>query len=272
MKYRIALAFIASIVAYQSFSQGVKSLTKGKKVTLVQNNTMLMKMEAMGQEVNQDMNMSNTTELSIAELNEKGGKVEQKTTRIKMKMEVMGQEVDADTDKPDDNEYSKKMAENLNKVTAITINEKGLITAMDVDKDIQSTMNNFPVGGMVAGQPLGFLLALPENAAANKTWTVSFGTDSSMKTTYNYTIQSIENGVANITFTGTMSMNNNIQTNGMDMNMKLSGTINGTATVNIKSQFVNKRNATMDMKGGMEMSGMNLPVDMKATTEEIYTY
>jgi hypothetical protein len=272
MKYKIAFVVVALIAGSQSFSQGIKSLTKGQKINMVQNSTMLMKMEMMGQEISQDMATSNTAELTVAELNDKGGKVEQKTTRMKMKMNAMGQEIDVDTDKPDENEQSKKMAENLNTATTCSINENGLITAIDIDKQLQSTMNNMPIGGMMSGQPLGFFLTLPANATVNQKWSVSFGTDSSMKTTYNYTIQSIENAVANLTFTGSMGMNNPIQANGMEMVMKLNGTITGTATVNLKTQFVTKRNSVMDLNGGMEMAGQSLPVDMKGTMEEIYTF
>lgn len=102
MKLRIVLLSAAFILSNALLAQGIKSLTKGQKIVQLQNNTMNMKMEVMGQEMEQKMSMNTTGELSIAELKEDGVKIEMKQTKMKMHTSVMGQEIDLDTDNPDD--------------------------------------------------------------------------------------------------------------------------------------------------------------------------
>lgn len=271
MKLRIVLLSAAFILSNALLAQGIKSLTKGQKIVQLQNNTMNMKMEVMGQEMEQKMSMNTTGELSIAELKEDGVKIEMKQTKMKMHTSVMGQEIDLDTDNPDD-EKSKQLASSLNKIITVLTDKNSLITDMQLDEQTKALMNSNLVAGMAVGQPLSFLLMLPEKLALNSAWKISYGTDSIIKAVYNYTVTSIDNGLVNLAFTGSMNMSTTTQTNGMSVVMKMNGPINGTATVNTKTFFVVKRTTTMDMKGNTEVAGQTIPFGMKATTEEKYNY
>jgi hypothetical protein len=270
MKNKVVLTLLALFASFQLFAQGIKSLTKGQKIVLESNNTIITKMEMMGQEVEQSISMGLTGELKIAELQATKAKIEMKQTKMKMNMAVMGQEMNFDSEKSDETEVYKQMAGILNKITTMTINENGLITSIEMDEDLKSMMKGNPFSGFANGQPVGFLIVLPTNIAANTTWSVSFGEDSSVKTTYNYVVKSIENELVAVSFTSAMNVNTSSQSNGIDVVTKLNGTISGTAKVNSKTNFVTTRSSTINMKGTMEMAGQSVPVEMKGTTEEIY--
>jgi hypothetical protein len=270
MKHKIILVLVGLVATCQSFSQGIKSLSKGQKIVQVSKNGMEMKMEMMGQEIEQIINVTTTSELSVADLSNKAVKIEMKQTKLKMNMSVMGQDVDYDSEKPDDSEMGKEAGKGLNKISTITTDDKGIITGVDMDEAIKDMMKAAPNSGMAKGQPLSFLLTLPSNAAVNTTWNVSFGEDSVSKTTYNYTIKSIENGAATLSFTGTVKTNTSVSASGVDMISKLNGTITGTAVVNTKTHILKSRTSAVEMKGTMEMSGQSIPMEMKTTTEESF--
>ena len=75
-------------------------------------------------------------------------------------------------------------------LSALTLNVHSISGQLTPQEAVKSMMKSNPVAGLTSGQPIGFFLEVPANAATLKTWTVSFGEDSSSKTTYNYTLKS----------------------------------------------------------------------------------
>jgi len=270
MKFKIIVGFIISIACNQLLAQGIKSLTKGQKIIQIQNNTMNMKMEVMGQEMEQKLIMNSTGELNVAASDNDSAKIELRQTKIKMSTTTMGQEVNVDTDKPED-ELSKQLSENMKKVVTLSIDKNATIKSIQMDEKTKAIMNSNPATGMTEGQPISFLLLLPSNINNTSAWTDSYGADSN-KATYNYTVTSISNDLVTISFTGSINIYTNTQPNGMEVLSKINGPISGTAVVNTKTFFIQKRKTAMDLKGSMSIAGQSIPIEIKSTIEEIYNY
>jgi Family of unknown function (DUF6263) len=271
MSNKLFLVLVAFFTFNFCFAQSNSISIKGKKinkVVIVQNKSTT---EIMGQSMEQNMAITTASELLVTDFSDTEIKVEEKSTKLKMKMEMMGQEMEYDSEKPDDNDALKGIGDLINKVTTLTSNAQGIITDIKYDASIEEKIKEMPAmgNGYNKGQPLDFMLVLPKDMAIGKTWTLSFILDEN-KTDYNYTIKSIDNGVAKVELTANIASTKKAETQGMEVVTKLSGTLVSTITVDVKTNLVKNTNSTINQKGTIELMGQSGPTEMTITTETTF--
>lgn len=102
-----------------------------------------------------------------------------------------------------------------------------------------------------------------------KTWTISFLLDD-IKTDYNYTIKSIDNEIANVELTSNVSTNKKMETQGMEIVTKLSGTLLSTILVDTKTNLVKSNISTSSQKGSIEIMGQSSPMEVTTTNKILF--
>jgi len=270
MNKKILCIAATMLLLVQANAQSIKTFVEGKTITKLTKTDMTISSEMMGQTMEQQMQTTNTIEMKVVAARDKEMKVQQKTTKMTMNMSVMGQEIDFDSEKTDNDEKLSSMKDAINKVAIITTDEKGIVTDMKYDKELEALMqgNAALTSTSAKGMPLDFIVLLPTDVAIGKTWTQVFGTEG--KDSYTYTVKSIDNGVAQLELTGKLTVNATSQANGMDMLTKLSGKVAGLVSVDAKTNLVKSRTSKTEFTGTVEVMGQSMPMQTTMTTEETY--
>lgn len=266
---------IASSVLLVTLSQAqsLSALGKGKKITRISSIKTKTNTEMMGQSMEQAQTMNLKGEITIADVNDKNIILEETTTKLKLNMEVMGQEIEYDSDKPNPKEEFQKLGDMLNKKSTYTCNTLGVITDVQYDKAIEEQLKASASMGagstFSVGQQIDFLLVLPKDATVGKSWVVT-QTVNETKSDYTYVIQSIENGFAKVEVSAKMDIDKKTEVNGMEMTMKLSGTISGILIVDTKTNLVKTSTTITKQKGTMEVMSQSVPMEIEAIKDDVF--
>ncbi len=248
----------------QGFAQSLK-LDAGKKLGLTTINEMDMDMGMAGK-MKITTQANNTIVLGTADAD--AYKATSKLTRMKITQEGMGKSETKDTDVAADmdTDEGKELAKDLNVEKEITINKNtGTVKATKPeDKDDNDNPMAGLMGGATSKMTEGFaFMAIPVGKKAGDKWADST-TEAGVKTTKNYQIKSIENGIASVNVATTIKGTFSQETQGMQMEMTLDGTGNGVYTVEAATGIVKKSITNNDINGSMDMMGQSIPLTIKA--------
>lgn len=274
----ITLTLSTTIASAQSLSRKAV-FVKGQQLEQVAIVKMKFTMEMMGQSI--DMNNDNTV-TSLAAVKNTTGKdyaIESTVKRIVMSINGMGQGINYDSDKKDEapNEISQKMNEVVGKTNHLTVDTKGFITAADdtIGNEIAEKAGGFM--GVAAGfgatnykpgSTYNLVADLPAKALkAGDTW-VDSSVSKEGKMLTNYKVLEIKGEEAVIDLSGTMAHAGKTESNGMTVNLALTGKTKGQYTMDVATGIIKKRNTIMDAAGTMEVMGQSVPFTMKINAEE----
>lgn len=238
---RIVTLILTLSLVLQVNAQAIKALTVGKLITKTSKIDLVTVSEALGQIIEQNITSATVAESLIKEVKPNSMVVHQKTTKMKLSMKAMQQEMSYDSEHPDENSRINQAAEILNKVTIITTNENGVVTNTQADEALKGLdmLSGFNTT-VTKGQPVDFLLNV-NNKSIGSSWTEKVDADGSVSNT-TYTIKSISGGIAEVTFTGDMTITKATEAQGMEIKTKTTGTMSGTAQVNVANNIIIKRN------------------------------
>ena len=190
------------------------------------------------------------------------------TQNVSMKISVdgMGQSMTFDSDKPEDmnGEMGKQLGGKLNKVdTFLVTKTDGKVTKLSVAEEEENPFM-MGMGSQNSSGSSSYFMTLPTNTIG-KSWSDSVTVKNS-KIKNNYTLQSIENGIATIKMNSTMDGTNEIETQGMTMNMTINLKTDAILKLNTQTGIVISNNSTADMTGNMDAMGQQIPINSKITS------
>jgi hypothetical protein len=262
-------ACVMSLSSYAQIATSSISLKKGQEINMAVSTESETEM-SMGMTMKNNTNTA--TKLTVIGENPDNYILTNSIVSMKMTMDGMGQSMSYDSQKPEDkdSEIGKSIEDKLKSVDTLYINKvTGKLTSASKSEDKSEGSMGGMMGMMGGGQENQSIndafLMLPAKVAVGYSWSDS-STVKSMKSKNTYTVQSIENGIANVKLTGVVDGTTEIEAQGNTINMTMNTKIDGNIYVDTKSCLVTKKVATSDITGNMEVMGQQMPITVKVNT------
>ena len=294
MKTRlISLILIASISLAGSLQASQKvllrlNLKKGTSYEMTMTTENLIDQEMMGQKMKMNQKMEMVFLYQITDvLPNKNFQIEYSMLRMKLNMNINGQDINMDSESTDDsNPMNKPLKDLANIKIQMEMTPKGTVENVkgldqyeqkiggnpQMAQSMQMFLNDSNFESFI-GQTFNYF---PEEAVEKGTkWTSKFKLPSmmNMETTMNFEVASIEKENILLNVASDVNMNMPIEQNGMKIDMKMTGTQNGTMTINPidgwarGSELTQKFDMLMKMKNPQSGEDMEIPVKMDAVTK-----
>lgn len=269
---KLAVFALGLTISLGGFSQTKIVVTKGQKFTVESSVKSTSSAEVMGQSMETIMNSDNTTQYEIKDIDKDEIKITSTLTKIKVHSSAMGQENNYDSEKSDNSgELTDIFGKNLNKPRKIVMDPSGNIKKQEDEEEMNST------GGIAAlsnsanatttemyipelvGKNLnvGDLIPYIGETKSEKTSTKDSGT---------YRITAVENGLANISYTGTRDIVTTLEQMGMEMQVSGSNAVKTELQMDINTGLVLVKATVIDMNLSIDAGGMLIPVTGKTVT------
>ncbi len=244
-------------------------LTKGKNYQIMSTATTESKTNYQGQNMETKIDVKTVYNMEVADVANGQYKVNNTLKSVKMSMNQMGMDLKYDSD--DSADASSPLAEGfssiLNKTKSLTLDNGGnVVKDAATAKDAQESA----VMEQLAGSGFGTeeaLVALPVNVKAGDTWTTTTGDTTGTLRVTHYTVKSVENNVVNLDYTGEAKTSVSMESQGMQVQTKTSGTFSGNAVVEKSTGIVQSSRSIAKATGNIEAMGMEMPTESNVTTE-----
>lgn len=269
---KLASLIVFSILSLESFSQQAKiDVKKGEKYQVVSSTKVTSSMELMGQSMETKADNNSTTVYEVRDVEEAEIKLESKLTKLKVSSEIMGQTNDFDSDKKDNTgPGASEMTAMLNQPRTVKLDKKGTITKQDAPTEGGQAMEML---GMGKGDDSAIELFVPALIGVElKTGNVY--PDSSeieeeklkTKSIGSYTITGIENGIASVSYTGTTTVNGQMEQMGQEMDMSSTSAVKTELKLDMLSGRIISKSGTSEGDMTVAAGGMTIPVKLKITS------
>lgn len=244
---------------------------KGSKYKYVVKNSQMIKESTMGQsmEVNQDMDMTSSYEVSAAEGDNKKLTVTYDKIAMKQKNAMAGMDMNYDSDdKGHSNPMLSTLGDMLHKPFSMTVTDKGEVVAVDgFDKLMPASgkaiMSDSAIRDMMQQ---AFYIYPQKPVKPGDTWTNSYAMSlqvMKMKTENNFKLVSVNNGVAHVEMNSTISTAPGTGGPEMkDVKMELNGTQTGSMDIDINTGMLISSKLKQQITGNIETQGMKMPMSI----------
>jgi len=261
-------------------AQSIK-LNKGQKITIRSSVTQEINMGMGGDIKNSD---TSTSVVEIKEADNNNYNAVYTLTKMKMSMDGMGQQESYDSEKPGDGatELGKAIGEKVGKEVKVKIDKNSGKTTSETpespEKKEEEDQNN-PFGNMTAmiaaaetesaiTESAFFLI--PAGKKAGDSWSDSVNVKDAMKGIKTYTLKSINDNIATIGVFSKLDGKQNVELQGMQIDINLSAKTEGELLVDTKTFLVKKSSRVADVTGNMDMMGQSMPISSKVTETTLY--
>jgi len=258
------IAFLMSI-CIMSNAQNSINVSQGQKVHLINKSLNTIKQNAMGQ----DIEIKSDVTLDID--------VEVKATtpdihlihtikRVQLKSEGLGNSMVFDSDKKEDreNQVGNLLSSALDKQLDFHISNNGIaIENKQSDPSFEAAKN---VMGDIDELNTELLVALPNNIKIGEHWSDEQTKDANNKSKIDYTVKSIANEEAVLSFNGSIDKKQNKTIQGMEAKVTANTTATGELTVNVKTGLIKEKKTEYVSKGTTEVMGQNIPFTVTRST------
>lgn len=270
---------VALLISIATNAQQIK-LSKGQRISISSTTNQEIDM-GMGQMKN---NSVTTSVLDIKDADTKNYNAVYTLTKLSLEIEGMGQSQSYDSDKPEDkdSEMGKAFGEDIGKETKVTIDKNSGNTtaekAASPEKEDVEDENN-PFAGITkmmgaadteSGITESAFFLIPAGKKAGDSWSDSVNVKDGMKGKRTYTLKSIDKNMATIAVFLTVEGRQDLELQGMQLEVNLSGKTEGELLVDTKTSLVKKSSRVADITGTMGMMGQSMPVSAKMTETTEY--
>lgn len=253
-------------------------LNKGQKITITSS---LVQDIDMG--IGQINNSTNSTSvLNIKDADNKNYNAVYTLSKLSISVDAMGQQDSYDSEKPEDKdkELGKSLGEKIGKEVNVTIDKTtgNAVAETPATPEKEEEQDN-PFAGMKemfgaadseAGITQSAFFIIPAGKKAGDSWTDSVAVSDAMKGSKTYTIKSINGTEAVITVFSKMEGKQNIELQGMQIDIALSAKTEGELLVDTKTSLLKKSSRVADVTGNMDMMGQSMPITSKLTETTEY--
>ena len=197
-------------------------------------------------------------------------------------VDAMGQQDSYDSEKPEDKdkELGKSLGEKIGKEVNVTIDKTTGNTVAETpptpekeeeqDNPFAGMKEMFGAADSEAGITQSAFFIIPAGKKAGDSWTDSVAVSDAMKGSKTYTIKSINGTEAVITVFSKMEGKQNIELQGMQIDIALSAKTEGELLVDTKTSLLKKSSRVADVTGNMDMMGQSMPITSKLTETTEY--
>ena len=272
LKRYFTLLCTAALATGAAHAQKI-AVAKGLKLEMVSNMKMTMSMEMMGQNIDNNTETTNTTQIELKEVNPGSYLFSNTVTKMLLHTSAMGQEVNFDSDKKEDmdGQMGASMKNVLNVPQDIVVDKQGKVMEKKGDTTAggMNEMMNMS-GSMLKGQPYPVLVTLPGHSVkTGDKWTDSTGSPATFKSITTYTVKGISGGEIVLDFTSQVAKKGTIEQQGMQIDLDMAGTTTGTASYESATGVLKKNDSVSDIKGTMGLMGQSAPMTMKITATSV---
>ncbi len=273
------LFFVGMFLAANSFAQSnTIKLNKGQTITVTSTVSQNMDM-GMGMTMTSSSNSTHVIKVN----NDEGDKynVSATLTKIKTNTSAMGQESSYDSENPGaaDTELAVVMGKSLNVVENAFLDKKTGIAKSATPKNNEEAAEDEDdfIKGMLNGEPgsdnSGIISSTFFTQAAGKKvgdkW-VDSNTVNKFSNVNNYTVTSINGDVMTISLDGIVSGSQQVETQGMQIDVTMNTKNKGSIELNKKTLQVLKKTVNADVTSSMDMMGQTM--DMTGTITTLTEY
>lgn len=275
MKYILTL--VCTILSLITSAQNGKiSLDKGKKIIVKSSINQETDM-GMGMEMK---NATNTQyEILVTDITSTEYVVTNTMKGLKISIDAMGQSTSYDSDnKADSASELGKSVKKINIPDTVFLNKSTgtVISKKKEEPETKDDSNPFAsmfesMGNEDQNIVKESIFIIPDGKKPGDKWSDSTITKD-MKTYKDYTVQSIENGLATINVTGKVINNMQAEVQGMQVTISMDTKSTGVINVDTNTSLVNKRITNATITGTLEMMGQSVPVSGTANTSLLFEY
>jgi hypothetical protein len=263
------------------------NLEKGAayQMTITSDNSINQEMMGRQMKIQQKMEMGCTYKV-LDVLPDNNYVIEYSFDKMKIDMDANGQKVTIDTESSSDDAVTKSMKDIISMKLKLTMNSQGKIQSIEgIDEYMAKVGNNPQLAQTLSmftnadnfkasfGQYLGYF---PDNEVeVGSKWDLPIKMPSMMNMEMNlhYNVSDITNDQIVLGVNSDLNMDSPIKNNGMEIQMKATGTQTGTMKVDLKSGLTGttdinqKFDMNMKMKNPQSGEDMEIPMIMNAVTK-----
>lgn len=263
------LMIAALLVSGISFAQGVRSLSLpiGAQYNISENTSTHSTTKVAGQDLKTDMDVTSVYQLSVDGLKGNNYDLTGTIKDIKMNLNQAGQAMSYDSKKPDSNSpLAGVMGDVLNKPQKLQITKQNvLVSDPNAKADLSSPLSEAQRRGF--GSQMAFI-ALPADLKAGDSFNITTeDKPTATKMDLKYVVKSISGGAAEVQYAGTTNTDGVVKANGTDMNTKTTGTVSGTATVDLKTGVVQTADINSKVSGAVAVMGQEMPISVDTSSK-----
>lgn len=267
--------FLLAVTLFLSLAGNAQliQLKKGQKINISNNITSEIDF-GMGMMKNSSVSGS---VLEIQDWDQKKIDAVYTLARFKTSADMMGQQQEYDSEKQADadNELGKALSEKVGKETKMAIDKfTGKAISQNAEKTTGTEDENDPMSGLTEILGSGdtesaiaesAFFILPAGKKAGDSWTDSINVKNEMKGFKTYTLKSLSDNEAVIAIFSKIDGKQNIEMQGMQMDLSINARTEGEVVLNPKTSLVKKSSRVADVTGNMELMGQSMPLTAKMT-------
>ena len=257
----LVVAFSGLAVSAQTVSKKV-ALTKGDQLEQVSKVTMNLTQEMMGQTMEIVMNSTSQSLVEVKNASNGGFEVASTLKSVLMNMNAMGQEMNFDSNKKEDldGEMGAPYRDMLNKPSDFVLDKHGVVTEVKnkpAVKDDGNMMGSM-IGGAMNEEKEGASFSTIANIPAKgvkvgDSWSDSANADGA-RTFTTYTLKEIKGNDGVVSVKGDLSMNKEMEQQGMTMVMDMKGSSTGEYLFDVATGIIKSKKICIYC-GGYRRSG-----------------
>ena len=248
-----------SLFDMHSTAQNYISVQAGKKIHSVNKTINTVTQIAAGQEmvmksdltINLDADVKRTSPDILLSL---------KVSRLQLKSEVLGNKTDFDSDNVEDREgqIGQILTTLIGKSFDVLLSTAGKLTNVQIPLDpaVEAAKSLFDDFDKF---PRELFVAIPTRIKPGDTWVEDITIDEENKKKTDYTVVSVTNAIAILSFKGIELAKAKKSVEGMDAVVKGSSSFAGEVTVDVKLGIIKAKKVLIESRGTTEIMGHSLP-------------
>lgn len=263
----VVLLMTVTITGFSQMKIGVKT---GDKYKVQSEVNVSSSAEVMGQVMETTVDKKSNTTYEIAAITPDGIDLQSTITKMDIKTFMMGQESNFDSEKDNNSgPLADLLSPMINKVKNLTIDNKGTIIKQDKDENAATLASLTSGGGSEGNVELFIPVLMGKELKTGDSFPDSSSTTgekNTSKTSGIYIIKSIENGVVNISYTGTEIASATIEQMGMELLKNSNNKVTAEIKVDMETGLILEKTSVTETTDTIEVAGMSIPATGKTTT------
>ncbi|MBL0154067.1 MAG: hypothetical protein IPP93_11460 [Chitinophagaceae bacterium] len=267
MRFTKFIAALFLLTASQAFGQKpVLNLSKGQKITITTTTKASSSAQVMGQDIENKIDASATQVADVTDVKTEGVELNLLNSHILVSVQSMGQEMGYDSDKKDnEGPMAEVFGKYVNAPVNLTVNSEGTIIKKETKISEESAGGPSMGGFQDQLSALGCIKSriLGRDLSAGLTWQDSATTVKgklTIKDDGNFTVVTIENGMASLTYEGTSITSGVVEQMGQEMEFAGQSKVSTKLVIDLKTGIVLIENTSSTINAAVNAGGMEIPV------------
>lgn len=263
-KTTLSIALLMSISILTN-AQNTINVSQGLKTHLLNKSTSTVKQSAMGQDMEIKSDIALDIDIEVKSISP-DIHLTHTIKRIQLKTDGMGNSVVFDSEKKEDreNQLGQLLIGTLDKPLGFHITTTGMpIENKQSDPSFEAAKNLL---GDIDELNSELVVAVPKSIKIGDHWIDEQNKDANNRSRFEYSVKSITEEEAVLTFNGNIDKKQNKSFQGMEATVTGNTTSKGELTVNMKTGLIKEKKAELISKGTTEVMGQNISFTVTRST------